>query len=389
MKNLSGKKVAMVLLGGLLFLLLAFQPAAAEFKVGAIFSVTGPASFLGDPEKKTAEMVVAQVNAAGGIDGKQIKLIVYDDEGDATKANLFARRLVTQDRVLAVIGPSQSGLTLAIIPLFEQYKTPLISCAASHKIVTDEKTGKPYPWVFKTPQSDSMAVEAIFDQMLKMEINRIAIMSVTSGYGASGRDELLRIAPAYGIEIVADEKYDPRDTDMTAQLTKIRALAPQAIVNWSIGPTQVIVLRNWRELGMEKITFFQSHGFGSRQNIQLAAGAAEGVYCPLGAGNIAEVLPADHPQKAVTMTYLKEYTAKFNEPVSAFGGYAWDAMHLVIDALRDVGGDKAKIRDHIENRKNFVGQQGVYNFSPEDHNGLTKEAFQMVVVKDGDWALVQ
>ncbi|MCJ8502940.1 ABC transporter substrate-binding protein [Desulfatitalea alkaliphila] len=387
--NRFGRYLAMLLLVCVVVLVWGLGTAPADYKVGAIFSVTGPASFLGDPEKKTAEMVVAQVNAAGGIDGKKIQLIVYDDEGDATKANLYARRLLTQDRVTAVIGPSQSGLTMAIIPLFEQFKTPLISCAASHKIVYNEKTGKPYHWVFKTPQSDSMAVEAIYAQMGKMGIQRIAIMSVTSGYGASGREELLRIAPEYGIEIVADEKYDPRDTDMTAQLTKIRALAPQAIVNWSIGPTQVIVLRNWRELGMEKIAFFQSHGFGSRQNIQLAAGAAEGVYLPLGAGNIAEILPDDHPQKEVTMTYLAEYTAKFNEPVSAFGGYSWDAMHLVIDALRAVGDDKAKIRDHIENRKNFVGQQGVYNFSADDHNGLTKDAFLMVVVKDGDWTLVE
>lgn len=384
-----GRHLATALLVCVVVLGWGIGTALADYKVGAIFSVTGPASFLGDPEKKTAEMVVAQVNAAGGIDGKKIQLIVYDDEGDATKANLYARRLLTQDRVLAVIGPSQSGLTMAIIPLFEQFKTPLISCAASHKIVHNEKTGKPYHWVFKTPQSDSMAVEAIYAQMGKMGIQRIAIMSVTSGYGASGREELLRIAPEYGIEIVADEKYDPRDTDMTAQLTKIRALAPQAIVNWSIGPTQVIVLRNWRELGMDKIAFFQSHGFGSRQNIQLAAGAAEGVYLPLGAGNIAEILPDDHPQKEVTMAYLAEYTAKFNEPVSAFGGYSWDAMHLVIDALRAVGDDKAEIRDHIENRKNFVGQQGVYNFSADDHNGLTKDAFLMVVVKDGDWTLVE
>lgn len=364
------------------------QPAVATYKIGAIFSVTGGASFLGDPSKKTAEMVVDQVNRAGGINGKKLELIVYDDEGDATKANLFARRLITQNRVLAVIGPSQSGLTMAIIPLFEQFKTPLISCAASHKIVMNDATGKPYPWVFKTPQSDSMAVEAIYDQMGKMGINRIAIMSVTTGFGASGREELLRIAPEYNIEIVADEKYDPRDTDMTAQLTKIRALSPQAIVNWSIGPTQVIVLRNWRELGMDSITFFQSHGFGSRHNIQLAAGAAEGVYCPLGACNIAEILPDDHPQKEVTMAYLRDYTARFNEPLSSFGGHAWDAIHLVIDALGAVGGDKAKIREHIQNRTNFVGQHGIFNFSPEDHNGLTKEAFQMVMVKDGDWALV-
>ena len=148
------------------------------------------------------------------------------------------------------------------------------------------------------------------------------------------------------------------------------------------------VLRNWRDLGMASIPFYQSHGFGSRKNIELAAGAAEGVYCPLGACNVAESLPADHPQKEVTMKYLKDYTAKYNEPLSSFGGHAWDALHMVVQALSNVGNDKAKIRDYLENNiKGFVGQHGVFNYSPDDHNGLDKNAFNMVVVEKGDWAL--
>lgn len=384
-----GKRVTGVFLACLIICGFSIQTALADYKVGAIFSVTGRASFLGDPEKKTAEMVVEQVNQAGGINGEKIRLIVYDDEGDATKCNLYAKKLISQDKVIAVIGPSVSGLSLAVLPVFEKYKTPLVSCAASYKIVNNEKTGKPYPWIFKTPQSDSLAVEAIYTQMQKMGISKIAIISVTDGFGSSGRQELLRLAPQYKMNIVADEKYGPKDTDMTTQLTKIKALAPQAIINWSVGPTQVTVVRNFRDLGMQKITFFQSHGFGSRKNIQLAAGAAEGVYCPLGACNIAELLPAGHPQKQVTINYLHSYMAKTSEPLSSFGGHAWDAMHLVVDALKAVGPDKSKIRSYLENKKNFVGQHGVFNFSPDDHNGLTKDAFQMVVVKNGDWSLAE
>jgi branched-chain amino acid transport system substrate-binding protein len=174
---------------------------------------------------------------------------------------------------------------------------------------------------------------------------------------------------------------------MTAQLTKIKGIAPQAIVNWSIGPTQVVVLRNWKDLGMTSIPFYQSHGFGSRKNIKLAAGAAEGVLCPLGAVNVAELLPENHPQKWVTMGYRKDYMAKYTEPLSSFGGHAWDALHLVAEALKAVGCDRAKIRDYLENKTGFVGQHGVFNFSANDHIGLTKDAFQMVVVKGGDWSL--
>jgi branched-chain amino acid transport system substrate-binding protein len=359
-----------------------------EYKVGAVFSVTGRTSFLGDPEKKTAEMIAEQINKTGGINGKKLELIIYDTEGDATKANLSLKKLITKDKVAAVIGPSLSGTSLAVLPVAEKNKTPLISCAASYKIVHNEKTGKPYKWVFKTPQTDTMAVEAIYSHLFKRGLNQIAIMSVTSGFGASGRGELIRLAPTYGITIVADEKYGPKDTDMTAQLTKIKGKAPQAIVNWSVGPTQVTVLRNWRDLGMASIPFYQSHGFGSRKNIELAAGAAEGILCPLGSCNIAELLPANHPQKDVTMKYSQDYKAIYNEPLSSFGGHAWDALQMVVQALSNVGDDKAKIRDYLENNiKGFVGQHGVFNYSPNDHNGLTKDAFNMVIVKDGDWAL--
>jgi len=360
--------------------------AMAEYKVGAVFSVTGRTSFLGDPEKKTAEMIAEQINNAGGINGQKLKLIVYDSEGDATKCNLAVKKLITRDKVCAVIGPSLSGLSLAVIPVFEKHETPLVSCAASYQIVHNKETGKPYKWVFKVPQDDILATKAIYTHLKNRGINKIAIMSVTSGFGASGRGQLIKFAPEYGMTIVADEKYGPKDTDMMAQLTKIKGKAPQAIVNWSVGPTQVTVLRNWRDLGMASILFYQSHGFGSRKNIKLAAGAAEGVYCPLGGVNIAKLLPASS-QKTVAMKYQQDYMAKYNEPLSSFGGHAWDALNLVVKALKAVGCDKAAIRDHIENTKNFVGQHGVFNFSPNDHNGLTMEAFNMVVVKDGDWAL--
>ena len=370
---------------------LIVSPAQAfkgTYKVGAVFSVTGRTSFLGDPENKTALMLADKINKSGGINGKKLELIVYDSEGDATKCNLAVKKLINKDKVCVVIGPSLSGTSLAVLPIAEENETPLISCAASYKIVHNEKTGKPYKWVFKTPQTDTMAVEAIYTQLKKRGLNKIAIMSVTSGFGASGRGELIKLAPKYGMNIVADEKYGPKDTDMTAQLTKIKGKAPQAIINWSVGPTQVVVLRNWRDLGMASIPFYQSHGFGSRKNIELAAGAAEGVFCPLGACNIAELLPDNHPQKKVTMKYLEDYKAKYNESLSSFGGHAWDALNMVAQALSSVGDDKAKIRDYLENNiKGFVGQHGIFNYSPDDHNGLSKEAFSMVVVKDGDWAL--
>jgi branched-chain amino acid transport system substrate-binding protein len=354
------------------------------YKVGAVFSVTGRTSFLGEPEKKTAVMIAEAINKVGGINGHPLELVVYDDESDETKAVLAVKRLLKKDKVPVIIGPSLSGNTLAVVKVMNDAKVPLVSCAASNKIVTPVVDRH---WIFKVPQSDTHAVEKIYDYLLKKEINKIAIMSVSTGFGASGREELLRLAPQVGIEILADERYGPKDTDITAQLTRIRGTDAQAIVNWSVGPTQVLAVKNWHDLGMTNMPFYQSHGFGSRKNITLAAGAAEGVFCPLGRVNIPDLVPADHPQKKVIEIYNEAYQAKYSEPLSSFGGHGWDALNLVIDALKAVGPDSAKIRDYIENRTNYVGQHGVFNFSPTDHNGLTKEAFEMVVVKDGDWAL--
>ena len=367
-------------------LLLVFSCAKEKepYKVGAVFSVTGRASFLGEPEKKTVEMIQEAVNNAGGINGHKLEVIVYDDESDETKCVLAVKRLIKTDNVPVIIGPSLSGNTMAVIKIANEDHIPLVSCAASNKIVTPVAERK---WIFKVPQSDSHAVEKIYDYLLKKGITKIAIMSVSTGFGASGREELLRIAPEVGIEIVADERYGPKDTDITAQLTRIRGTDAQAIVNWSIGPTQVLAVKNWKDLGMTSIPFFQSHGFGSPKNIELAAGAAEGVFCPLGKVNIPLLVPDNDPQKKVIMLYNEAYEKKYHEPVSSFGGHAWDSLNLVIDALRAVGPDPAKIRDYIENRKNFIGQHGVFNFSPTDHNGLTKDAFEMVVVKNGTWAL--
>jgi len=383
--NIKGKALWIALILTLsLALVFSCTKEKEPYKVGAVFSVTGRASFLGEPEKKTVEMIAEAINKVGGINGHPLELVIYDDESDETKCVLAVKRLIKKDTVPVIIGPSLSGNTLAVVKVANDAKVPLVSCAASNKIVTPVVDRK---WIFKVPQSDTHAVEKIYDYLLKNGVKKIAVMSVSTGFGASGREELLRLAPEVGIEIVADERYGPKDTDITAQLTRIRGTDAQAIVNWSVGPTQVLAVKNWRDLGMTNIPFYQSHGFGSRKNIELAGGAAEGVYCPLGRVNIPDLVPADHPQKKVIDIYNKAYQEKYNESLSSFGGHGWDALNLVIDALKAVGPDSAKIRDYIETRTNFIGQHGVFNFSPTDHNGLTKEAFEMVVVKDGDWAL--
>jgi len=353
------------------------------YKVGALFAITGPAAWLGTPERNTAKMIEEQVNMGGGINGHPLQIIIEDTVGDPTKTVTAAKKLITKDEVLAIVGPSRSGTTLAVIPIVEEAKVPLVSCAAAEAIVVPVKS-----WVFKTPQKDSDAAIRIYETMKDMGISKIAIITGTTGFGDQGRKQLKKLAPDLGITIVADETYDPKDTDMTAQLTKIKAAEAEAVVNWSIVPGQVIVAKNMRQLGM-KIPLFQSHGFGNIKYAQTAGEAGEGIIFPCGRLLAVATLPDDHPQKDLLLRYKWEYETKYEEDVSTFGGHAWDGLQLIIAALREVGPDREKIRDYIENTKNFVGTGGIFNFSPEDHNGLSKDAFEMLTIENERFVVLE
>jgi branched-chain amino acid transport system substrate-binding protein len=351
--------------------------AEDTIKVGAILAVTGPASFLGSPEAKTLEMMVADINAKGGIDGKKVVLIIKDSGASSEKAISFAKQLIEEEKVLAIIGPSTSGETMAIKALAEESKTPLLSCAAAEVIVNPVAS-----YVFKTPQKDSQAVIRIFQQMKKMGISKIGVLSSNTGFGKAGKDQIEKLAAEHGIQIVVSEVYDSKATDLTAEVTKIKAANVQAIVNWSIEPAQAIVIKNARQLGLT-IPIFQSHGFGNIGYVKAAGVAAEGVIFPAGRLLIADQLPASNPQKKVLVSYKSDYEARYKEDVSTFGGHAYDAMLLLSDAVKKGGTDRAKVRAELEGLKGVVGTAGIFNMSPTDHNGLGLDAFEMLTVKDG------
>ncbi|MDI1471191.1 MAG: ABC transporter substrate-binding protein [Thermodesulfovibrio sp.] len=379
--------------GKLLLIILAFiilwtSPSYCKepYKIGAIFSVTGAASFLGEPEKNTVLMLVEQINKAGGINGHPLEVIIEDSKSDETQAVLAAKKLIEKDKVLAIIGPSTTGESMAVIPITTSAQTPLISVAAGASITQPVKERY---WVFKTAQYDTSAVEAIYTYMKKTGIKKVGIITITTSFGDAGRKALLELAPKFGISVVADERYGPKDTDMTTQLVKIKSAGAQAVINWSVGPGQVIVTKNWHALKMG-IPLFQSHGWGSKKNIELAGKAAEGVIAPLGRLVIWDKLPDKHPQKALLKKYVTDYEARYKSEPGTFGGHAYDALMIVVDALKNAGPDKKKIRDYIENKiKNWPGTGGIFNMSPNDHCGLDMTAFEMVIVKNGDWEILK
>jgi branched-chain amino acid transport system substrate-binding protein len=362
----------------------AVQPATAQIKIGSVLSVTGPASFLGDPEKRTLELYVGKINAAGGVNGQKLQLIVYDDAGNASSAKTFATRLIEEDKVVAIVGGSTTGSTLAMIPAFEEARLPFISLAGAIQIVEPV-----HKWVFKTPHTDRMACEKIFADMKARKLTTIAMISGTDAFGKSMRDQCVAVAPKAGITVAIEESYGPRDSDMTPQLTNIRNKAGvQAVVNPGFGQGPAIVTRNYRQLGI-KLPLYQSHGVASKQFIELAGAAAEGVRLPAAALLIADKLPATDKQKPVVVGYASEYREKTGQAVSTFGGHAYDGLMILVDAMkRAKTSDPAKVRDEIEKTKGYVGTGGVVNMTATDHMGLDLSAFRMLEIKDGDWALV-
>ena len=369
---------------GLFALLGAGHQASAQVKIGAVLSVSGPASFLGDPEKKTLEIYVAEINAKGGVNGQKLQLVIYDDAGNAENARTFATRLVEEDKVVAMVGGSTTGATLAMIPVFEDAKIPFISLAGAIQIIEPVRA-----WVFKTPHTDKMACEKIFADLKSRNLTMIALISGTDGFGKSMRDQCVAVASKAGITIGLEESYGPRDNDMTPQLTNIRNKAGvQAVVNPGFGQGPAIVTRNYRQLGIT-LPLYQSHGVASKQFIELAGPAAEGVRLPAAALLIADKLPNNDPQKPVVVNYSRTYQEKTGQAVSTFGGHAYDGLMILVAAMqRAKSADKAKVRDEIEQTKGYIGTGGIVNMSPTDHMGLDLSAFHMLEIKNGDWTLV-
>ena len=361
-----------------LCLLAAPAVQAENIKIGAIFAVTGGASFLGGPEARSAEMIVDEINKAGGINGDKVELIIKDSGANPEKAISFAKQLIEEDKVLAIIGPSTSGETMKLKKIAEQGKTPLVSCGAAEVIVNPVAK-----YVFKTPQKDSFAVKKIYGEMKKLGLTKIAVVAGNTGFGKAGKAQLLKAAPDFGIEVVAAETYDKKATDLTALVAKLMAKKDiQAVVNWSIVPAQAIIAKNMRQAGW-KVPLFQSHGFGNIKYVEAAGAAAEGIIFPAGRLLIADSLADSNPQKALLLKYKKDYESKYKEAASTFGGHAYDAMTILKTAIANGGTDRAKLRDAIENIKNLAGTGGVFSFSAEDHNGLDIESFVMLTVKDG------
>lgn len=370
----------------LLFILFVSPPvfghAQEPSKIGVILSLSGPASFIGQAQRNAINIIEEEVNRKEELQSQRVKFIIHDDGGDKDKALVGIKRLIDQENVLAVIGPSLSPITFALIPVAEDKKVPLISLAAAVEIVRPVK-----PWVFKVPPSDSQAVEKLLEFLGAKNLRRVGLIYSGETFGLSGRDKFYEQAAGKGFELVAQEGYNPGDIDMREQIRKVVAAQADVLVVWGTLPGPALIARQMREMGAQ-LPLVNSHGAEPKKLMELGAAALSGSYLLTSPLLVVEQIPDADERQGALRKFRAEYEKRYGA-ADPFGGYAWDGARLVLNALKEAGLDRKKIRDYLEKVVNFQGPTGTFNFSPTDHNGLSKDAFVIVKIEGGNLKLVQ
>lgn len=355
------------------------------YKIGSVFSLTGVGALLGERMKTTVEMMVEAVNEKGGINGHPVELIVYDAASDVTKAVAAINRLISQDKVDIISGAgNMSGISLAMKPVAMRHGVPMISNAGARGIVEPIEESA---WVFKSHLTDREVIGRAIDYWKSKGITRVAMLSATSGFGTSARDELKRQAPGSGIDVVSWEEFDRMANDLTPQLTRIRSANPEAILAWTVAPSGVVFMKNARQLGMKQILM---HGFGYvvPKYMQMAGTASEGTVLVSLRFPVGRQLPDSDPAKKVILNYIEEHKAKYGVEPDVYGAEAYDGMLMALKALQAANSfDKEKIRQALE-KLEFVGTNGLYKFSSKSHYGLQKADAVVMEWRNGDWNLL-
>jgi len=363
-------------------LLLSGRPVlgqTAPVKIGLVVAVTGPASSLGKPEKDTGAMLQAQL--ATSIPGRPLQIVAYDSESDPTQALLLMKKAVTEDNAVAVVGGTSSPEAQAMADFAMQTGIPYVALAASTTLSLPARM-----WVFQAPQRNSVAAARATDYLVAIHARTFAFLYRNDDFGLDGLVGMLTYARRNGMTIVDTEPFAATATDLSAQVARARLHAPDAMVVWSTPPTASIAAKNIRQLGLTT-PIVESHGIANQAFIDLAGPAANGVVFPAGKLLVVGQLPAGDPQRALLLKYAQDFQAANRYAANTFGGHAYDGITMLVDAIRHVGPDKAKIRDYLEQLKGFVGTGGVFNMSPQDHNGLSTKDMVLVVIRDGHWTL--
>jgi branched-chain amino acid transport system substrate-binding protein len=357
-------------------------PKAETLKVGAIFSLTGPNSPLGVPEKQAVELLVKDINDNGGVNGQQLEIIYEDDKSDNTEAVKLIKKLVTSDNVVAVLGSSGSGQSLGMAEYAASKNVTMISMAAANQITDPVRAG-----IFKTPHTDIHGTKRIFKYLQEQGMSKVAVLYDSNPYGSGWAVQLKNFASDYGITIVAEEKYGTKDPSMSSQLTKIKGTDAEAIIIAGTNPGPATIAKEAKQLGIT-IPLISSHGSANAKFLELAGDAANGVLMVAGKLLVPSQVDANDPQSAIITKFVEDYQAAYNTPADGFAGYGYDGLNILVEGLKLAEGDPSKLAEALE-KVNYIGVTGEFKFSPDDHNGLSEESMIMVEVKDGTYQLIK
>lgn len=356
--------------------------AAEPIRIGSPLILSGHGAFVGNASKNTLEMLAAQINGQGGVNGRALEFLFYDTEAKPDVAVRQVKRLVERDNVTAIVGVSASWEALPVIPIVEKAEVPTIMVASTDQIVDPVRK-----WVFKTPAGDRLVVARMLSDIQARGLRRIAVVSTQDGYGSGGREEILKQAGAHGIGVAFDDRYGMDDTDITPMLGRIPKTDAQAVVNWSSNRAPVVMTLNYRQLGLG-LPLYHGHASLSDGFLKATRDKADGIRIAASKFYGAENLPAGDPQKKVIADYRAAYKAKYGTDANQFGAAAFDAFHIVVAALRTAGTDREKLRAAIEQTRGYVGIGGTFNFSAADHGGLTRDMVVMYEARSAAWELV-
>lgn len=349
-------------------------------KIGAVLDITGVGANLGVPEQNTLNMLSEQLNEEGGINDREVELIIKDNQSTEDGAAKATTELIENEQVDLIIGASRTGPSLAMRPLVETAQVPTISIAANAAIVEGSE------WVFKTAQNDVVVLERILDHAEAQGYKTVALARDATGFGEGIADLITELGADRGIELIATEAFEPSATDFTAQMTNLRGANPDFVIIWGITPSAGLAQAAYVQIGVGK-PVYQSHGVANAAFFEAAGDAAEGVLAPMGRLLVADQLEEDDPQKEVIDQFIADYTEAFGNPPSSFAGHAYDAWKIGVAAIEEAGTDPEELRDAIEATSDFVGISGVFTMTPENHSGLEADALILAIAEGGRWNL--
>jgi branched-chain amino acid transport system substrate-binding protein len=366
--------------------------SAEPIKIAGIFALTGRAAHIGTAQRDAVMIAIDEVNQQGGINGRKLEMVMEDTESNPTKAVMALKKVLETENVVAIIGPTLTGTAMAMRGFIEKAKIPAFMHSGGDVILLaplnkNDPNSRP-KWTFKSPYKAADAIGKICQYMKRHGIKKIGFIYSNEGFGKDGLRNVMVQAPKYGVKVVAQEAFQPKDVDMTAQLTRIEAKGVDGIIAWTVGPAMGIVAKNVKQLGI-KAPLFECHGAGDPIFWKVAGDAGEGVMMPSTKIVVGDQLPDSDVQKKKIISFVKAYRKKFNHEPGTMVAYGADAAFIVVNAIKKVGPDRAKIRDAIEHTKGYVGLSGIYNLSPKDHNGLSMKDIVMIKATKGGWKLLK